>query len=95
MIGRNCVEVLPVDEVNEDIKEKALNYLMFLKQKRCGKIKARGCADKRKQREYISKDESSSPTVSNYTLMCSCLMSAIKQQHVVTCDIPGAFLQTD
>ena len=95
LIGRNCVEVLPMNEVNEDIKEKALNYLMFLKRKRCRKIKARGCADGRKQREYISKDESSSPTVSNYALMCSCLMSAIERRHVVTCDIPGAFLQTD
>ena len=33
-------------------KRAALRYLMFLKQKRCGKIKARGCADGRKQRLY-------------------------------------------
>ena len=35
-------------------RKKALEYLMFLKEKRCGKIKARGCADGRKQREYMS-----------------------------------------
>ena len=68
---------------------------MFLKRKQCGKIKARGCADGRPQREYIYKDEFSSPAVSNYVLMCSYLMNAIERQHVVTCDIPGAFLQTD
>ena len=79
LIGRNCVEILPINELDDDIKEKALNYLMFLKQKRCGKIKARGCANGRPQREYISKDELSSPTVSNYTLICSCLMSAIER----------------
>ena len=95
LIGQNCVEVLPITELDDDIKKKALNYLMFLKRKRCRKIKAQGCADGRPQREYISKDESSSPTVSNYALMCSCLMSAIERQHVVTCDITGAFLQTN
>jgi hypothetical protein len=33
----------------------ALAYLMFLKQKRDGKIKGRGCADGRKQRQFINK----------------------------------------
>ena len=88
LICRNCVEVLPMAKLDDDIKKKDLNYLMFFKQKQCGKIKTQGCANGRQQHEYISKDESSSPTVSNYTLMCSCLMSAIKQQHMVTCDIP-------
>ena len=32
-IGRNCVEVLPISELDEDIKKKAFDYLMFLKQK--------------------------------------------------------------
>ena len=30
-------------------KKKALRYLMYLKEKRCGRIKACGCADGRKQ----------------------------------------------
>jgi hypothetical protein len=33
-------------------KQVSLHYLMFLKQKRCGRIKGRGCADGRKQRLY-------------------------------------------
>ena len=41
----------------------ALAYLMFLKQKRCGMIKAQGCADGHKQRDKITKQESASPTV--------------------------------
>jgi hypothetical protein len=69
--------MLKPSEVNKNVRYKALNYLMFLK-KRCGKIKARGCANGRPQREYISKDESSSPTVSIYALMISCLMDAIE-----------------
>ena len=36
---------------------------MFLKRKRCGKIKGCGCADGRKQRAYIAKEDSTAPTV--------------------------------
>ena len=66
---------------------------MFLKRKRTGKVKARGCADGRPQREYIGKEESSSPTVSIYALIAMCAINSIENKHVVTCDIPGAFLQ--
>ena len=36
-------------------RREALAYLMFLKRKRCGKIKGRGCADGRRQRAYIAR----------------------------------------
>ena len=49
---------------------------MFLKRKRCGKIKARGCADGRKQRIYTSKEEASSPTVSLESVLLSCVIDA-------------------
>jgi hypothetical protein len=90
-----AVQMLTPTEVNKEVWSTALSYLMFLKRKRKGDVKARGCADGRPQREYISKDESSSPTVSFYALMASCLMDAIDDREVVTCDIPGAFLQAD
>ena len=95
LLGMGAVKMLMPTELNYSIRCEALSYLMFLKRKRCGKIKARGCADGRPQREYISKDESSSPTVSIYALMTSCLMDAIEGRKVATCDIPGAFLQAD
>ena len=71
----------------------SLSYLMFLKRKRSGKIKGRGCADGRKQREHITRAESSSPTLSTPALMATCLLDAIEGRFVATIDIPGAFLQ--
>ena len=68
---------------------------MLLKQKRTGKIKARGCADVRLQQEYIGKEEGRLPTVSIYALFASCAINTIEKREVVTCDIPGAFLQSD
>jgi hypothetical protein len=32
-------------QLTREQKQKALQYLMFLKEKRCGRIKGRGCAD--------------------------------------------------
>ena len=68
---------------------------MFLKRKRCGKVNARGCADGRPQREYITKLESSSPTVKTHALFLSCLVDTVEGRKVVVADIPGAFLSTN
>ena len=64
LIGCGCIDVLTEKETTWDMQIGALNYLMFLKRKRCGKLKACGCADGRPQQEYITRAESSSPTVS-------------------------------
>ncbi|KAG7345606.1 reverse transcriptase RNA-dependent DNA polymerase [Nitzschia inconspicua] len=68
---------------------------MFLKEKRCGTIKGRGCADGRKQRLYKSKEETSSPALSIEALLLSCVIEAYERRCVLTCDIPGAFMQAD
>ena len=68
---------------------------MFLKKKRCGRIKGRGCADGRKQRSYINKEDASAPTVAIEALMLSCAIDAKEERDVATVDIPGAFLHAD
>ena len=83
------------NELSREERSRALRYLMYLKEKRCGKIKARGCADGRKQRIYTNKEETSSPTVSLAGLMLTCVIDAAEQRDVATVDIPGAFLQTE
>jgi hypothetical protein len=76
-------------------KRQALQYLMYLKKKRCGRIKGQGCADGRKQRVYKSKEESSSPTVAIESLFLTAVIDAKERRDVATCDIPGAFLHAD
>ena len=68
---------------------------MFLKQKRNETIKGRGCADGRKQRQYTTKEEASSPTVAIESVMLSCVLDALEERDVATVDIPGAFMQAD
>jgi hypothetical protein len=49
-------------------KSKTLQYLMFLRQKRCGTIKGRGFADGRTQQTYMT----NSPTVAGEFVMYVC-----------------------
>ena len=81
--------------MSREEKRASLRYLMFLKKKRCGRIKGRGCADGRKQREHTPKEDASSPTVAIESLMLSCAIDAMEGQDVATVDIPGAFMQAD
>jgi hypothetical protein len=76
-------------------KKRSLQYLMLLKQKHCGRIKGRGCADGHKQWVYETKKEMSAPTVSAESLFLSCVTDAKEHQKVMTCGIPGAFMQAD
>ena len=81
-------------ELTAEQRASALKYLMYLKEKRDGRIKGRGCADGRPQRLYTDKHESSSPTASLAGVMLTCLIDAHENRDVATVDIPGAFLQT-
>jgi hypothetical protein len=92
---RQVVKPILGDDMTKEQKRAALHYLMFLKQKRCGKIKARGCADGRKQRLWKTKEETSSPTVRTESVFLSAMVDARERRAVLTCDIPGAFMQAD
>jgi hypothetical protein len=92
---RDVIVPVHAGDLTRQEKQRALAYLMFLKQKRCGRIKGRGCADGRKQRIYKSKQEISSPTVSIESVFLTCTIDAKEGRDVATCDVPGAFMQTD
>ena len=57
--------------------------------------KGRGCADGRKHRDWLSKEDTSSPTVPTEGLMLSCMIDEMEGRDIATADISGAFLQTD
>ena len=68
---------------------------MFLKQKISGRIKGRGCVDGRKQRDSITKEESSAPTISTEALFLTCIIDALEKRDVATTYSPFAFMQAD
>lgn len=92
---RGAIIPQSADELTLDQRKASLEYLMFLKQKRDGRLKGRGCADGRKQRAHTSKEEVSSPTVAVESVMLSCIIDSKERRDVAIADIPGAFLHAD
>jgi hypothetical protein len=87
----------PVDSsrLSREEKRASLRHLMFLTRKRCGRVKARGCTDGRKQRETTKKEDASAPTVAIEAVMLSAVIDAVEERDVATADMPGAFMQGD
>ena len=75
-------------------KVKALSSLMFMKEKRIGKVKGRVCVNGSPQRAYIRKEDAFSPTVANESVFITSVISAHDKRLVSCYDVPGAFLHT-
>ena len=67
---------------------------MFLNEKRDGVIKGRAVAGSKKQRNYISKEDASSPMVATEAVLLSCIIDTEEERDVAVIDIPNAFIQT-
>ena len=91
---REVFKPVQFSELTETEKEKAMNSLIFLTEKRDGTIKARACANGSTQRPYIDKHEAASPTVTTEALLTTAVIDAKQNRDVVTLDIPNAFVQT-
>jgi hypothetical protein len=75
-------------------RQTVLESHMFLKLKRDGKIKGRTVAGGNKQRDCISKEDASSPTVATGSVLLSCIIDAEEHRDVAVLDVPNAFVQT-
>jgi hypothetical protein len=76
-------------------KRRAMESLIFLVEKRDGRIKARTCANGSTQREYTDRDEAASPTAMTESILITATIDAKQGRGVMTADIPNAFVQTD
>ena len=66
---------------------------MFLTEKRDGTMKSRMVYNGKPTREWLSKEDSASPTVSLESLFLTSSIDAKEGRDVMTCDIPNAFIQ--
>jgi len=85
---------IEVESLTYDEKKKALLSLMFLKEKRDSSVKARMCADGRKQKDGTwAKHDTTLPTMAMESVFITAIIHAHKD--VACFDIPGAFLHAD
>jgi hypothetical protein len=81
-------------DLTDELKKKVLESHMFDVKKRDGKTKARLVAGGNMQRYYLTKEESSSPTVSTEAVILTSIINAHERRNVIVIDIPNAFIQT-
>jgi hypothetical protein len=83
------------DDLSDKQKQRALESLMFLKEKRDGTIKGRACTDGRKQRETAAPGAATPPTVALELVLNTATIDTYNERDVAIVDIPGAFLSAD
>ena len=71
-----------------------MESLIFLTMKCDGRIKARMCANGSVQREWMNREEASSPTAITESILMTATIEAEEGRDVATVDIPNAFIQT-
>ena len=67
--------------------------LMLLTEKSDGKMKGRQVYNGKPTREWVSKENKSSPTVMNEALVITSLVDAHEHRDVMGSDVPNAFVQ--
>ena len=91
---RNSFRPVRWSELTDKQRQTVLESHIFMKQKRTGEIKGRTVAGGNKQRGYIDKEDSSSPTVATESVILTSLVDALERRRTAIIDIPNAFIQT-
>jgi hypothetical protein len=66
---------------------------MFLGEKQCGTVKGRMVYNGEPTREWLSREDSASPTAALKSIMLTAVIDAHEERSVMTYDIPNAFIQ--
>ena len=92
---RKCFQPLSVNTLSQNERKRAQIAMMLLTEKRCGKIKGRMVFDGRRTREWITKEDSASPTATLEGIMITLTIDAKEKRDVMSADVPNAFIQTE
>jgi hypothetical protein len=83
-----------MSELTDNQRFKILQSHMFVVKKQSGETKARMVAGGNTQQGHVTKEESSSPTVSTKAVLLTAIVDAKEERDVVVIDIPNACIQT-
>ena len=89
---RECFKPIHKKDLNSIELKRALESLIFITEKKSGELKARHCTNGSPQRQYINREDVSSPMVSTELMMMTAVIEAYENQDVRTGDIPNAFI---
>jgi hypothetical protein len=78
----------------EQEMKRAIEVIVFLTEKRDNTVKGRLVYNGRPTREWLSREDSASPTVSSESIMLTAIVDAKEERDNMTADVPNAFIQT-
>jgi hypothetical protein len=93
LLRRSCFTPKSVAEMTQIEQRKAQQALMFLGEKRDGTVKGRMVYNGKPTREWLSREDSASPTAALKSIMLTAVIDAHEERDLMTCDIPNAFVQ--
>jgi hypothetical protein len=91
---RNCFTPISIKDLSPEEKRKAQEALMFLTEKRNKTVKGRMVFNGKPTREWYSREDSASPTVSLESIFLLAVIDAKEHRDVMTADAPNAYIQT-
>ena len=87
---RMCFTPIAVQSMTDEERRKAVEALLFSTEKRDKTIKGRMVYNGKPTRDWLSREESSSPTVSLESIFLTSIIDAKEERDVMTTDIPNA-----
>ena len=90
----NCFIPRDPTTLTREERARALSTVVFMKEKRDGRLKTRSCVNGAPQREYIKKEDAAAPTVATDSVFITGTISAHEERDNMSFDIPGAFVTT-
>ena len=95
LYDKGVFEAVDPDSLTEEQTKSILRTLIFMKEKRDGRLKSRLCVDGSTQNPFASSVDPSSPTVLVESIFLSLIIDAVEERVVKTADIEGAYLIAD
>ena len=95
MHDRTCFWAMAVSELVCQEKERALDGLMFVTQKKSGEHKGHLVHNGKSAREWVSRENKSSPICFAESIMLTCTIDTIHRRNILSLDIPNSFIQAD
>ena len=90
---QNCFTPVDVSTLTTAKKSKAVNSLLFLNEKYTGEVKGRMVYNGKPTREWLSEEDSASPTASLESIFMTAVINTKENHNVMTADIPNEFIQ--
>ena len=91
---RVCFTPIAVKDMDPIERKRAQEALLLLTEKRDGTIKGRAVYNGKKTRDWLSKEDTASPTVTLESSFVTGVIDAHENRNVMCADIPNAFIQT-